>query len=75
MSESFYLSIIGVGSALITALCLAGCKNIYRIKCMEYSCWGLDCTRDVEAEIESDINNPNTDVIPPSAGIVRRNSR
>jgi hypothetical protein len=74
MSESFYLSIIGVGSALITALCLAGCTNLYRIKCMEYSCWGLDCTRDIDAENQADINNP-TDVIPPSVGIVRRNSR
>ena len=65
MSESFYLSVIGLGTVFITGLCLAGCKNLYKIKCSSFSCLGMVCSRDIDAENEADIQNPTaTDIIP-----------
>jgi hypothetical protein len=76
MSESFYLSIVGFGSACLTGICLAGCKNIYRIKCINFSCFGLICSRDIAAENTADTMNVNgLDTIPqPTIPNSRRNS-
>ena len=81
MSESFYLSVIGLGTVFVTGLCLAGCKNLYRIKCSSFSCLGMICSRDIDAENEADIQNPTaTDIIPsrtfasPPFPASRRNS-
>ena len=72
MSESFFLAIAGIGSALITGVLVATCRGCLRFKCPKMQICGMTFERNIEQEIEAqqlEFNNPNsnqTDIVPPS---------